>query len=193
MKNKLKIPGIGLRNIKTGLAVFLCLITYTLAEFVVTRISSSGAGVPDFVFALFSKDTAIYACLAAVVVMGSSVSKSFRSGVSRIIGTVIGGIYGSIYLHSGRYFDAERLAFLLIPVGLVMLIYFLVLIREKDAVVIAAATYLIIVITIDTGAPLLYALNRVLSTGYGVIISLCVNNFIGRPKNEEKTENEQKG
>lgn len=190
MKKKINIPKIGLRNIKTGLAVLLCLVSYAFANFITEQIAASGIGIPDFVSALISRDTAIYACLAAVVVMGSSVSKSFRSGLSRIIGTVIGGIFGSIYLHSGRYIDFDDWAFMLIPIGLIALIYLLTLIKEPDAVVIAAATYLIIVITIDTGAPLLYALNRVLSTSYGVIISLCVNNFIGKPKNEEKTKNE---
>lgn len=188
MQNKLNIPGIGLRNLKTGLAVFLCLISYAFADFVAERVSAGGFAVPEFIMTLISKDTAIYACLAAVVVMGSSVSKSLRSGISRIIGTVIGGVFGSAYLHLGAFADFDRAEFILIPLGLVMLIYFLTLIRERDSVIIATATYLIIVITLDTGAPLLYSLNRVLSTIYGVVISLCVNNFIGRPKNEEKSE-----
>lgn len=190
MKKNFNIPKIGLRNIKTGIAVFLCLVSYALANFLAERLAAGGVSVPDFVTTLISRDTAIYACLASVVVMGSSVSKSFRSGVSRIIGTVIGGAFGSIYLHLGRYFSFNNIAFVFIPIGLIVLIYFLTLVKERDAVVIAAATYLIIVITIDTGAPLLYALNRVLSTSYGVIVSLCINNFIGRPKNEEKTKNE---
>lgn len=190
MQNKLSIPGIGLRNIKTALAVFLCLISYAFAGFVTEKASAAGLTVPGFIETLISRETSIYACLAAVVVMGSSVSKSFRSGISRIIGTVIGGLLGSAYLHMGGYLNFDKAAFILIPLGLIALIYFLTLIKEKDAVVIAAATYLIIVITLDTGAPLLYAFNRVLSTSYGVIISLCVNNFIGRPKNEEKIKNE---
>ena len=190
MKNKLVIPVIGLRNIKTGLAVFLCLVSYAFAGFVIDTALAAGYAVPDFISNLISKDTAIYSCLTAVVVMGSSVSKSFRSGLSRIIGTVIGGVFGSIYIHLGGFIDFNRAAFILIPLGLIMLIYFLVLIRENDAVVIAAATYLIIVVTIDMGAPLLFSVNRVLSTAYGIVVSLCVNNFIGKPKNEEKTENE---
>ncbi len=191
MKKKINIPKIGLRNIKTGIAVLFCLISYAFANFLAERLALSGVVLPEVARTLISKDTAIYACLAAVVVMGSSVSKSFRSGVSRIIGTVFGGFLGSLYLHAGRYVNFDDLAFILIPVGLIVLIYFLTIIKEQDAVVIAAATYLIIVITVDSGAPLLYALNRTLSTCYGVIVSLCVNNLIVKPKNEEKTENEQ--
>ena len=112
MQNKLKIPGIGLRNLKTGLAVFFCLVSYALAGFVAEKVSAGGFAVPEFITTLISKDTVIYACLAAVVVMGSSVSKSFRSGISRIIGTVIGGALGSAYLHLGGYVSFDRAAFI---------------------------------------------------------------------------------
>lgn len=188
---KYNLPALGLRNVKTGISLFVCLASYALAGFAAGLLEAKGIGIPEFLKALISRDTAIYACLAAVVVMGSSVSKSFRSGISRIIGTVIGGVFGSVCLHSGSFLPLDDLDFLIIPVGVVALIYFMVLIKEQDAVVIAVATYLIIVITLDTGAPLLYSVNRVLSTAYGVIVSLCVNYFVRKPKNEEKTENEQ--
>ncbi len=190
MKNNKTIPKIGLRNIKTGIAVFFCMISYSLARFVADKLISCGVHVPDGFMVLISDNTAIYACLAAVVVMGSSLSKSFRSGLSRIIGTVIGGIFGAIYLHSGDFLNTENLGFILIPTGVIVVIYFLILINENDAIVIALATYLIVAITLDNDAPILYVLNRALSTAYGVIVSLCVNNFISKPKNEEKSEDE---
>lgn len=190
MKNNKTIPKIGLRNIKTGIAVFFCMISYSLARFVTDKLISCGVDVPDGFMVLISDNTAIYACLAAVVVMGSSLSKSFRSGLSRIIGTVIGGIFGAIYLHSGDFLNTENLGFILIPIGVIIVIYFLILINENDAIVIALATYLIVAITLDNDAPILYVLNRTLSTAYGVIVSLCVNNFISKPKNKEKAEDE---
>lgn len=184
---KERLPKIGMRNIKTGIAVFICMFSYSLARFILNQTASNAGAVHRLFDFLVNEHTPIYACLAAVIVMRSSVSQSFRSGISRIIGTVIGGLFGILVLYIERISIVETLDFIFVPLGVVLLIYFLTLTKETDATSIAAATFLIIVITVGSNSPHLYAFNRILSTAYGVTVSLLVNRFVGKSPAETQT------
>ncbi|MGL4771994.1 MAG: aromatic acid exporter family protein, partial [Clostridium sp.] len=61
---KLTFHKVGLRNIKTALAVFVCM----------------------FLFSIFNNDNPFYACIAAVICMGDTVENSLIMGKNRIIG-----------------------------------------------------------------------------------------------------------
>ena len=61
---------IGMRNIKTSISVFLCII----------------------ILRIFHNTYPFYACIAAVITMQSAVHHSFATGRNRMIGTVVGAI-----------------------------------------------------------------------------------------------------
>ena len=69
---KLNVHRIGLRNIKTALAVAICMV----------------------IFQVIGRENAFYACIAAVICMKDTVSSSFTMGKNRLIGTIIGGLFG---------------------------------------------------------------------------------------------------
>ena len=73
-------PNIGLRNIKTGLSVFICMI----------------------LFQIFKRNDPFYACIAAVICMKDTVENSRLIGINRLIGTFLGGLLGilAIYITS---------------------------------------------------------------------------------------------
>ncbi len=191
MKKK-QLPKIGMRNIKTGIAVAVCMFSYSLVRYILELTAQYDNAIHRAFDFLVNEHTSIYACLAAVIVMRGSVSQSFRSGISRIIGTCIGGIFGMLFLTVGQIPLLSRLDFLVVPIGIILLIYFLTVIKETDATAIAAATFLIIVITVGSNAPHLYALNRILSTVYGVTVSLLVNRFVGSSPNENNDTDRSK-
>lgn len=186
MKNK-QLPKIGMRNIKTSIAVAVCMFSYSVVGFILKITSTHSNAIHRAFDFLVNEHTPIYACLAAVIVMRGSVSQSFRSGISRIIGTCIGGLFGMIFLVFGKFSVINTLDFIIVPVGVMLLIYFLTIIKETDSTAIAVATFLIIVITVGSNSPHLYAVNRILSTSYGVIVSLLVNRFVGKSPNEDNT------
>lgn len=186
MKNK-QLPKIGMRNIKTSIAVAVCMFSYSVVGFILKITSTHSNAIHRAFDFLVNEHTPIYACLAAVIVMRGSVSQSFRSGISRIIGTCIGGLFGMIFLVFGKISVVNTLDFIIVPVGVMLLIYFLTIIKETDSTAIAVATFLIIVITVGSNSPHLYAVNRILSTSYGVIVSLLVNRFVGKSPNEDNT------
>lgn len=188
MKKK-QLPKIGMRNIKTGIAVAVCMFTYSLLRFILNLTAGHECAFHRGIDFLVNEHTSIYACLAAVIVMRGSVSQSFRSGISRIIGTCIGGLFGILVLVVGRFKIIQTLDFIIVPLGVMILIYFLTLIKETDATAIAVATFLIIVITVGSNSPHLYAINRILSTAYGVTVSLLVNRYVGKSPTEAENNN----
>ncbi len=185
---KRKLPKIGMRNIKTSIAVAICMFSYSFVRFILTVTATHANAVHRAFDFLVNENTSIYACLAAVIVMRGSVSQSFRSGISRIIGTCIGGLFGMLFLAIGSFSVVKALDFIIVPVGVMLLIYFITLIKENDSTAIAVATFMIIVITVGSNSPHLYAINRILSTAYGVTVSLIVNRFIGKSPSEENTD-----
>lgn len=187
MKKK-QLPKIGMRNIKTSIAVAVCMFSYSLVRFILKMTASNVNAVHSAFDFLVNENTSIYACLAAVIVMRGSVSQSFRSGISRIIGTCIGGLFGMLFLLIGSFSVVKALDFIIVPLCVMLLIYFITIIKENDATAIAVATFMIIVITVGSNNPHLYAINRILSTVYGVTVSLLVNRFVGKSPNEENTD-----
>ena len=69
--NYFKLPKVGLRTFKSGLAVFLCLLL-----------------IPNEPF---------FACLTAVICLGDTVTNSVRTGINRGVGTIIGAFSGLLF------------------------------------------------------------------------------------------------
>ena len=76
----------GMRNIKTAVAVVICFLLFLPFW---SQASPAGEGMQIGPF---------YACITAVICMQSSVEQSVRQGVSRVIGTLMGGALGLLVL-----------------------------------------------------------------------------------------------
>jgi len=165
-------PKIGMRNIKTSMSVFLCLLF----------------------FHIFNRDNAIHACIAAVICMQNTIVDSFKRGRERVIGTIIGGIAGALVLFIVTTFRHENMLIFIIPLGIVILIEICVSIDMKQSVVICCVVYLGILITMDYDSGyIMYTFNRVLDTTIGIMIALIVNKYMNLPnsfKNIFKTPKE---
>lgn len=161
----MNFPRIGMRNIKTSMSVFICLL----------------------LFEIFNRDNSIHACIAAVICLQNTVVDSFQKGVARILGTVIGGIVGAFVLFIVNTFVGEHLLIFIIPLGIVLLIEICVAIDMKQSVVICCVVYLGILISKEhEGGYILYTLNRVFDTSVGIIITLLVNKYMIMPKKMKK-------
>jgi uncharacterized membrane protein YgaE (UPF0421/DUF939 family) len=145
---------IGMRNIKTAISVFLCII----------------------ILRLFNNHDPFYACIAAVITMQSTVHNSFTTGKNRMIGTVIGAIGGlafSLISPNNVY---------LTSIGIVLVIYSLNLLNRKNSIIIACVVFLAIMINLKHGSPLLYSSSRVVETFVGIFVSVLINFLIFHPK-----------
>lgn len=146
---------IGMRNLKTAIAVFICII--------ITRV-------------LNIADSPFYACIAAVICMQSSVFQTFKAGKNRMIGTFIGAFLGFLFalINPGNA--------LLTAVGIIVVIYICDLMKYNKSVSIACIVFIAIMVNLKDQTPFYYSIYRLIETLIGIIIALLVNYFICPPK-----------
>lgn len=171
------MPKIGLRNLKTAIAVAFTLIVH----FILYVIS------PSFAATWYSP---FFAGIAAVYSMQRDNSKSFSQAKIRSFGSLFGGLFGMviILIYENLFMDAildqlgyiGHLAILYTITALLVipLIAFLVQFKKQDLVFVAALTYLSVTISLRNNLPVApFAINRISSTIIGVLITLGVNQF----------------
>ncbi|MDO3408264.1 aromatic acid exporter family protein [Saccharibacillus sp. CPCC 101409] len=152
---------IGMRNIKTALAVFICvLISYAL-----------------------DLEYPFYAAIATIIAMESSITSSYVAGKNRTMGTLVGAAFGGLFA-----FVAPHNA-LLSAIGIVCVIYVCNLLKWNKSVSIAGIVFLAIMLNLHPGeGAFTYALHRVLDTLLGIGVAVLVNYFVVPPKHDRNLE-----
>lgn len=181
MKDAKKLPLPGMRNIKTAVSVLLCLVVYVLFPLLAEITNEFDGKFFELLTFIVNRQDPMFACIAAVVVMQSTVADSVSSGKSRIYGTAIGAAAGLLFLLINLSVPVRLLNILLIAVGVVFLIYVCNLLKLQNAVSISVITFLVILISIGQKSPITYAINRLLDTGIGIVISIFVNRYLNFP------------
>ena len=133
MMNKINFPKIGLRNIKTAMAVLICLVLYHAAGLL-----------------LNFERSPVFASIAAIISMQNNMESSISMGANRVIGTVMGGAIGILFVFSKYIYYNIWLHFLLIAAGIIVVIYLNVLIKRRDSVSISCVVFLIIMINAES-------------------------------------------
>lgn len=151
------MPKVGMRMIKSSIAVFICFLIYMIR----------GKGMP------------FYSAIAAILCMQPYVSNSFTVAKNRTVGTIIGGVYGMIILMIEREFIPESsptLQYLLISISIIPIIYSTLLINKKTASYISCVVFLSITVTHGADVvPYAFAIDRIIDTLIGIAVSLVVN------------------
>ena len=163
----LNFPKIGLRTIKTALAVFLCLLLFPSEPF--------------------------FACLTVVFCVQDTVSNSIKMAINRGLGTVLGATTGLLFLIICRfltynielYFIRKFLVYLTIAIGIIFVIYSCNLLKKPGAINVSCIAFLGVTTVHAFGEPIYYALNRTIETLFGIFIALLVNKFIAPPKQKK--------
>lgn len=190
MKDVKKLPLPGMRNIKTAVSVLLCLVVYVMFPLLAEITNEFDGKFFELLTFIINRQDPMFACIAAVVVMQSTVADSVSSGKSRIYGTAIGAAAGLLFLLINLSVPIRLLNILLIAVGVVFLIYICNLLKLQNAVSISVITFLVILISIGQKSPITYAVNRLLDTGIGIVISIFVNRYLNFPFKKKKADEE---
>ena len=158
------IPGLGLRSMKTALAAVLTALLY----------------------AFLPNSNPTFACIGAIFGMGAEMGDSRRNGGNRFFGTIIGGFIGlGLYWLEHRIFPEGNywLRLPLVFLGIVIMITVCVLFRWPGGV--QPGGVVLCIILFNTPAHHIdYAINRMIDTGVGVVISLLVNYLLPRSRVE---------
>lgn len=158
---------LGMRTIKSALAVFLCILFFHVTD----------RGLP------------MIAALSAVFSLRQDLTTTVSFGRSRIIGNSIGGFLGIIYFLVKNYFHNDFLVELfLLPVLVVIVIVVSDGINNNSGIISAIATLLLITLSVPQGESSLYAIQRVLDTFIGTFIAIGINFFLRPPETEKKEE-----
>ena len=156
----LALPKIGARNLKTALAVTLCI---------------------GF-FELIHRQYPFYACIASVICMKDTVESTFSMGKNRLIGTLLGGLIGVLFI-----FIVDNILFLqsinslVTAVGVIGAIYLCNIIKKPGSVTICCIVFIGIMINYDGPASYSYAIGRSIDTSIGIIIAIFINKYINPP------------
>ena len=152
---KIKMPG--LRIIKTFIAVTLAMIISHYRP---------GEGLP------------FYSAIAAIICLKSDVEGSRDIGKNRVIGTMLGGICGLIYLLIvPDNVLPSTLEYILISFLSSIIIWVMSMAGKPKAISIMAIVFLSITINHGKEAelPFLFAFNRTFDTMIGVVSAIIVN------------------
>lgn len=162
----LALPKIGARNLKTALAVTLCI---------------------GF-FELIHRQYPFYACIAAVICMKDTVENSYNMGKTRMIGTITGGLVGLSFTFIALTFNITNFPGLITGVGIVLTIYLLNLFNKKGSVSIACIVLIAIMTNLHGKAPYAYAFDRIIDTLIGIVVALLINKYIYKYENKVKKD-----
>lgn len=166
MKHINSFPKIGLRILKSAVAVFLC-----------------------YVFNYFRGESGIvfYSQLSALWCIQSYISTTKKNARQRIFGTFVGAGFGLLILLSVGFLRTEfklsglnlyAVQALITSASIVLVLYSTVVTKKKQASYFSCVVFLsIVVIHISDANPYLFALNRFIDTMVGIIIGVGVNLF----------------
>lgn len=155
-------PGIGMRIVKSAIAMAVCFLVNSLR------------GGDGMVF---------YSQLAALWCIQMYRSNTKKNAIQRIVGTLVGAIYGLIYLLAfpalvesiGSVFWVETI---MVSVCLLLVLYTTVVLDKKQASYFSCVVFLSIAINhVSDVVPYLFVWNRFLDTMIGIAIGIAINDI----------------
>lgn len=155
-KENKKVKFIGMRVVKTVIAVYVCFLISFLRN-----------GIP------------FYSAIAAILCMQNDHNNSLEVGKSRMIGTLIGGVYGFLAIILINYVNIELFGYihyLVLSLFLIPIIYTNVFFKFISSTYISCVVFFSI--TVSHGgdlAPLSFTLNRMVDTLIGIVVSIITN------------------
>ena len=166
---KIALPGIGMRIVKSALAVAIC---FLINQF------RAGQGM------------VFYSQLAALWCIQMYRSNTKKNAIQRTIGTTIGALYGLVYLlinpflfrfntknnmtHTIGTFAGEMIISLMI----ILVLYTTVVLKQKQASYFSCVVFLSIVINhVADSNPYMFVWNRFLDTMIGIAVGILVNDI----------------
>lgn len=187
-KSSNKLPKIGMRIIKTTIAVFLSIAIYLILLLITESmgLDRNDLNSPTIIY------TPFFAAIAATYALHRDKKSSLSQAKIRSFGSVVGGYFGMIVIliTDSVLIDVFNLAetnfvlytfitYVVVALAIIPLIWLTVVMKQQIATFITCLTYFSVTISIRNGGlpVFLFATNRVLSTLVGVGIALVVNNF----------------
>ena len=157
VQNQLRI---GMRNIKTGLSVFICIL----------------------ISFIFNRETYVVSSITAIFTLREDMYNTLKFGRHRVVGNVSGALFSIIAIFIFDQFGNGKLVQLItIPLLIITLIWFLTVTKSYEGTVGACATLLTILFMIPETQSYTYALARVVDSFIGMFVAFGINRLLPYP------------
>ena len=169
---------VGMRVVKTAIAVGICLIIALLTD---------------------GMESATISAVAAIVTIKVTQDDTLRTGVFRLLGTLIGGVLGILTVIIGLFlpYYNEGLFVVVIPLVLILNLYICNVLSMQDSCSISCVVTIVVAahIAVDStvGEALMYTLVRLRDTFVGVTVASVLNVlpfFVSRRTKKGQDEDE---
>lgn len=130
-----------------------------------------------YVLKILTEDTSLYfyAAIAAVMTVQNSMERSYRIGLTRILGTILGGGLAILFLYATKLIGIPVDNIIIIFIAITIAIKLCVLFNIKEGIIVCCILYLSSVsIQIDNNF-ILYVFYRLLATILGIVVALVIN------------------
>lgn len=160
IQKKIQLPRVGMRIVKSAIAVFLCFVFYSFFR---------------------SNGIIFYSQLAAIWCIQPQWENTRSKALQRTVGTLTGAVFGLFVLLIDKRLMAtglggELIYELLVALTIIAVIYVTLLLHKKDASYFSCVVFLSIVVNhIGDANPYVFVFNRVMDTMIGIIIGMLVN------------------
>ena len=163
---------IGLRTLKTSIAVMCCIIFFHLTH----------------------RGSPMVATLAAVFALREDMSTTMSFGKSRILGNTIGGIAGILYYICLLKLPNQSIGeIFLVPFFVLVTITVSTRLKNQKGIIGGVATLLFLCFSIPKTSSFTYAIDRVIDTFIGTLFAILWNYLIKSPvEDKEETLEEKK-
>ncbi len=145
---------IGMRIIKTVVAVFLCGLLAFLRD-----------------------KSALYSMFAALFCVQKSTGMTIESSINRVLGTLVGGVLGVLTVYAMdtlNILHIDLLRYLLMSLLLIPVIEFCLLIKKPD--IAGMACMVVMCLVVDPGdKPAIYSIERLFETAVGVVLACGID------------------
>lgn len=160
---------IGLRTLKTAIAVSICMI----------------------ISHLIARDSPVLSCLAAVYCMRTSTSSTMRFGKHRIFGTLTGGLVSVLAIMLQNIFTRNIVSdTIIVFLNIIVIIVVCNMRKHPESIITAASTMLIICFNTPATETISYAFLRMLDVLIGAGVAIIVDFVLpARKTTETSTSN----
>lgn len=145
---------IGMRIVKTVVAVFLC-----------------------GVFAYIRKASAFFSMIAALACIQNTTTETIKSSVDRMIGTLIGGVTGIVVVYAMNdlgVIHLDLLRYLVVALLLIPIIEISLMVKKPGCASMACMVFMCLVV--DPGdKPAVYSIQRLFETFVGAALACGIN------------------
>lgn len=148
---------IGLRTLKTGLSVFICIL----------------------ISILFHRETYIVSALTAIFTLREDMMNTIRFGKHRVVGNIFGALTSLFAMFLFNLLGSEKAVQLFVmPLLIILMISLLSHFGFQEGTVGACATLMTILFMIPTTESYHYAFERVIDSFIGMSVAIAVNQLL---------------